>query len=213
MKVKVCGMRERVNIGELVALRPSFIGFIFYEKSPRYVGEALDDETIKAIPRSINKVGVFVNASPDYILSVVKQYDLQYVQLHGSELPDFCRSIRQKGVNIIKAFLVDEHFNFAMLNNYKPHCDFFLFDTPGKHPGGNGVSFDWDILKKYDNEKPFFLSGGIGSDTIDEVFLLSKTLPIYGVDINSKFETTPGVKNIEQVRAFIQKIRPDEEED
>lgn len=211
MKVKVCGMRDRGNIEELVALRPSFIGFIFYEKSPRYVGELLDDETIRAIPRGINKVGVFVNASPDYILSVVKQYDLQYVQLHGSELPDFCRSIRQKGVNIIKAFLVDEHFNFAMLNNYKPHCDFFLFDTPGKNPGGNGVSFDWGILRKYDNEKPFFLSGGIGPDNIDDILALSKTLPIYGVDINSKFESVPGVKNIEQVRAFIQKIRPDED--
>lgn len=213
MKVKVCGMRDKANIRELVDLRPSFIGFIFYEKSPRYVGDALDDETIRAIPRGINKVGVFVNASPDYILSVVKQYDLQYVQLHGSELPDFCRSIRQKGVNIIKAFLVDEHFNFAMLNNYKPHCDFFLFDTPGKNPGGNGTAFDWSILAKYDNEKPFFLSGGIGIDNIDEVLLLNKTLPIYGVDINSKFEISPGLKNIGQVRAFIQKIRPDEGQD
>lgn len=212
MKVKVCGMRDKGNIEALVALRPSFIGFIFYEKSPRYVGNVLDEEVVRAIPRGINKVGVFVNASPDYILSVVKQYDLQYVQLHGSELPDFCRSIRQKGVNIIKAFLVDEHFNFAMLNNYKPHCDFFLFDTPGKSPGGNGVSFDWDILKRYDNEKPFFLSGGIGPDNIDDVLILSKSLKIYGLDINSKFEIEPGEKNIEQVRAFIQKIRPDEEE-
>ncbi len=205
-------MRDRANIEALVALRPAFIGFIFYEKSARYVGQLLDDETIKSIPKQINKVGVFVNASPDYILSVVKQYDLQYVQLHGSELPDFCRSIRQKGVNIIKAFLMDEHFNFAMLNNYKPYCDFFLFDTPGKKPGGNGVAFDWNILKKYDNEKPFFLSGGIGPDNLDEVLALSKSLPIYGVDINSKFESQPGYKNIDEVRAFIQKIRPETEE-
>jgi phosphoribosylanthranilate isomerase len=213
MKVKVCGMRERANIAELVALRPSFIGFIFYEKSTRYVGDALDEEAIKAIPRNINKVGVFVNASPDYILSVVKKYDLQYVQLHGSELPDFCRSIRQKGVNIIKAFLVDEHFNFAMLNNYKPHCDFFLFDTPGKQPGGNGISFDWSILNRYDNEKPFFLSGGISLDSIEGILELSKSLRIYGVDINSKFETEPGVKDIDQVRAFIQRIRPEDEQE
>ena len=213
MKVKVCGMRERANIEELIALRPSFIGFIFYEKSPRYVGEVLDEEFVKSIPRGINKVGVFVNASPDYILSVVRQYDLQYVQLHGSELPDFCRSIRQKGVNIIKAFLVDDHFNFAMLNNYKPYCDFFLFDTPGKHPGGNGASFNWQLLKRYDNEKPFFLSGGVSLDNIDEIMELSKSQRIYGVDINSKFETEPGVKDISQVKAFIQKLRPDEDED
>lgn len=211
MKVKVCGMRERADIERLVPLRPSFIGFIFYEKSPRYAGNVLDEEVVKAIPKGVNKVGVFVNASPDYILSVVRQYDLQYVQLHGSELPDFCRSIRQKGVNIIKAFLVDEHFNFAMLNNYKQYCDFFLFDTPGKNPGGNGVSFDWNILKKYDNEKPFFLSGGIGMENIDDVMNLTKSLRVYGVDINSKFETEPGVKDIGLVSSFIQKIRPDGE--
>jgi phosphoribosylanthranilate isomerase len=211
MKVKVCGMRQSENIRELVALRPDFIGFIFYEKSPRYVGGVLNEEVVKAIPRGISKVGVFVNASPDYILSVVKQYDLQYVQLHGSELPDFCRSIRQKGVNIIKAFLVDEHFNFAMLNNYKSYCDFFLFDTPGKHPGGNGQTFDWDILTRYDNEKPFFLSGGIGPENLTDVQALAKSLKIYAVDINSKFEVAPGEKNIEQIRSFIQEIRQEEE--
>lgn len=210
MKIKICGLKDQSNIQELVELQPSYIGFIFYEKSPRYVGNELDEEFIRNLPKGINKVGVFVNASPDYILSVVRQYGLEYVQLHGSELPDFCRSIRQKGVNIIKAFLVDDHFNFMMLNNYKPHCDFFLFDTPGSQPGGNGTSFDWNILKRYDREKPFFLSGGIGNDNIVEVLELAETLPIYGVDINSKFEISPGLKDVGQVRAFVDKVKQKE---
>lgn len=211
MKLKVCGMREKQNIDELVSLAPDFIGFIFYDKSPRYVGEDFNSEWVKAIPREVKKVGVFVNASPDYVVNMVRKYDLQYAQLHGNEMPDYCRSVRQKGVNVIKAFSVDDNFNFAVLNNYKPHCDMFLFDTKGEQPGGNGVSFNWEILRKYDNEKPFFLSGGISLDNIDEVVSLSQTMRIYGVDINSKFEKEPGVKDIELISSLISKVRVQEE--
>ena len=145
MKIKVCGLRQQDNIEKVVALQPNFIGFIFYEKSPRFVGEELNEEYIKSIPQNIKKVGVFVNASPGHILAMVKKYDLQYAQLHGNEMPDICRSIRQKGVNVIKAFSIDASFNFAMLNNYKSFCDLFLFDTKGDNPGGNGVPFDWKL--------------------------------------------------------------------
>ncbi len=207
MRIKVCGMRETRNIEELVALEPEFIGFIFYEKSVRYVGEELDEEQVRTIPKNVKKVGVFVNASPGYIVSMVKKYELDYAQLHGGELPDFCRSIRQKGINVIKAFLVDEHFNFAMLNNYKPYCDFFLFDTPGPNPGGNGVSFNWEMLKRYDGEKPFFLSGGIGTDNLEAVLALPKGMRPYAVDVNSKFETAPGLKDIGMISEAIRKIR------
>jgi len=213
MKIKVCGMRQQGNIEELVALQPNFIGFIFYEKSPRFVGEELNEEYIRSIPGNIKKVGVFVNASPGYILSTVKKYDLQYAQLHGNEMPDICRSIRQKGVNVIKAFSIDEKFNFAMLNNYKSFCDLFLFDTKGANPGGNGTPFDWKLLKKYDNEKPFLLSGGIGIENVEEIIALSKTLPIYGIDVNSQFETEPGVKDIAKLEELFNLVRVKEQEE
>ncbi|KQS23752.1 phosphoribosylanthranilate isomerase [Dyadobacter sp. Leaf189] len=213
MKIKVCGLRQQSNIEEVVALKPNFIGFIFYEKSPRFVGEEISEEYIRSIPQSIKKVGVFVNASPGHILNMVKKYDLQYAQLHGNEMPDICRSIRQKGVSVIKAFSINAQFNFAMLNNYKSFCDLFLFDTAGANPGGNGTSFDWNLLKKYDNEKPFFLSGGIGLDNIEEIIELSKTLPIYGIDVNSKFETEPGIKDISKLQELFDLIRIKEKEE
>ena len=213
MKIKVCGMRQQDNIEGVVALQPNFIGFIFYDKSPRFVGNDLSESYIKSIPNQIKKVGVFVNANPGYILDMVKKYDLQYAQLHGNELPDICRSLRQKGVNIIKAFSIDQSFNFTMLNNYKSFCDLFLFDTKGEQPGGNGKSFDWSILRKYDNEKPFFLSGGIGLDNIEEVINLSKTLPVYGIDVNSMFETEPGVKDIKKLEQLFSIIRVKQQEE
>jgi phosphoribosylanthranilate isomerase len=213
MKIKVCGLRQQDNIESVVALKPNFIGFIFHEKSPRFVGEILNETYIKSIPQSIKKVGVFVNASPGHILNMVKKYDLQYVQLHGNELPDICRSIRQKGVSVIKAFTINEQFNFAMLNNYKSVCDLFLFDSAGANPGGNGISFDWNLLKRYDNEKPFFLSGGVGLENIEEIINLAKTLPIYGIDVNSRFETEPGMKDITKLEELFNFVRVKEQEE
>lgn len=213
MKIKVCGMRQQGNIEEVVALQPDFIGFIFYEKSPRFAGEELKEEYIKSIPSQIKKVGVFVNANPGYIQDMVKKYDLQYAQLHGNELPDICRSLRQKGINIIKAFSIDSTFNFAMLNNYKSFCDLFLFDTKGDQPGGNGVPFDWQLLQKYDNEKPFFLSGGIGPDNITDIIALSKSMPLYGIDLNSKFETEPGIKDVSKLEDVFSLVRVKEQQE
>ncbi|WP_234736279.1 phosphoribosylanthranilate isomerase [Tellurirhabdus bombi] len=211
MKVKVCGMRDSGNIQALISVAPDFIGFIFYDKSPRFVGEDLDENLLKAIPQRIKKVGVFVNTSPDFILRTMKKYNLQYAQLHGTETPDVCRNLRNRGVSIIKAFSVDDSFNFSMVNNYKPSCDFFLFDAKGESYGGNGTAFDWKILNRYDNDKPFFISGGIGLNNIDELENL-KHLKVYGVDLNSKVELEPGVKDIEQIRAIIQKFKPEDEE-
>ena len=163
-------MRDKANLAELIELKPDFIGFIFYDKSPRYVGDLLDEKLVRSISKPIKKVGVFVNSNPDYILRIAKKYDLQYVQLHGHETPDFCRNLKSRGVNVIKAFSIDETFNFASLNNYKPHCDYFLFDAKGSDPGGNGIAFDWDILKRYqDREKSFFLSGGLSLENIAQV--------------------------------------------
>jgi phosphoribosylanthranilate isomerase len=212
MKIKVCGLRDTENLKEIAALGPDFVGFIFYDQSPRFVGDDLNEEVVKALPRSIRKVGVFVNASPDYILRSVKKYDFQYVQLHGNENPEYCRSLRNRGLSLIKAFRVDESFNFSMLNNYKAHCDFFLFDAKGDQPGGNGITFDWSILNRYDNEKPFFISGGIGLDNLDQLAAL-KGMKLYGVDVNSQVEISPGVKDVAKVKELITRLRPIEEEE
>ncbi|GAB4031450.1 phosphoribosylanthranilate isomerase [Spirosoma gilvum] len=212
MKIKVCGLRDPNNLKEIAALHPDFIGFIFYDQSPRFVGEELDEEAVKSLPRSIRKVGVFVNASPDTILRTVKKYDFQYVQLHGNETPDYCRSLRNRGINIIKAFRVDSSFNFSMLNNYKAQCDFFLFDAKGDQPGGNGITFDWNILSRYDNEKPFFISGGIGLDNLSQLDTL-KGMKLYGVDVNSQVEIAPGIKDVAKVKELIDRVRPVEEEE
>jgi phosphoribosylanthranilate isomerase len=213
MKIKVCGLRLQGNIEEVVLLQPNFIGFIFYEKSPRFVGEQLNEEYVRSIPSNIKKVGVFVNASPGYIVDTVKKYDLQYAQLHGNEMPDMCRSLRQKGINIIKAFSIDDSFNFNMLNNYKSFCDMFLFDAKGDAPGGNGIPFNWNILSKYDNEKPYFLSGGIGPDNIASVIELSKKTRIYGIDVNSLYESEPGVKDIAKLEQLFNQVRVKEKEE
>lgn len=212
MKIKVCGLRDAENLNQIAALNPDFVGFIFYDQSPRFVGEDLDEGAVKALPRSIRKVGVFVNASPDYVLRSVKKYNFQYVQLHGNETPDYCRSLQNRGLNIIKAFRVDASFNFSMLNNFKAQCDFFLFDAKGDQPGGNGVTFDWSILNRYDNEKPFFISGGIGLDNLDQLEAL-KGMKLYGVDVNSQVETAPGVKDVTKVKELIDRLRPVEEEE
>ncbi|KAB7726167.1 phosphoribosylanthranilate isomerase [Rudanella paleaurantiibacter] len=212
MNVKVCGLRDADNLKEVAALNPDFVGFIFYDKSPRFVGEELDVEVVRSLPRNIRKVGVFVNASPESIIRNVKKYDLQYVQLHGTETPDFCKSLRMRGINIIKAFRVDETFNFSMLNNYKLQCDFFLFDAKGEQPGGNGFAFDWSLLSRYDNEKPFFISGGIGLNNLADLEQI-RHLKLYGVDVNSQVEVSPGVKDIEKLKELISRVRPVEEEE
>lgn len=208
MRLKVCGMREAENIRQLLALQPDFMGFIFYEKSSRFVGEELDEELLKSFPHTTRKVGVFVNATASYILENYKKYNLDYVQLHGEELPDFCRNLKLKGVNIIKAFSVDENFYFGKLQNYKPYCDFFLFDTKGQERGGNGTTFDWRILNKYDNEKPFFLAGGIDLENAHKALEI-QNLKVYALDVNSKFEISPALKDIQKLDELIKIIKPE----
>ena len=208
MKLKVCGMRDVENITALIELKPDFIGFIFYDKSPRFVENSLNMEYLGKIPSSIKKVGVFVNATVDYILQTSRKYGLNYAQLHGNETPDFCKNLRQKGVSIIKAFSVDDNFVFSQLNNYKPHVDFFLFDAKGNNHGGNGVTFDWQILKRYDNQKPYLLAGGLDLDNINLVHEISPKP--YAIDVNSKFELEPGLKDINKISDLIAKLKPKE---
>ena len=208
MRLKICGMREAENIRQLLALQPDYMGFIFYEKSSRFVGEELEEELLKSFQFTTRKVGVFVNPTVAYILEMYKKYELDYVQLHGEELPDFCKHLKHKGVNIIKAFSVDEDFNFGKLQNFKPYCDFFLFDTKGEKRGGNGTSFDWSILNKYDNEKPFFLAGGIDLENVHNALEI-KGLKIHSLDVNSKFEISPALKDINKIEELMSIIKPE----
>ena len=194
MKLKICGMKYPENILEVGALLPDYMGFIFWEKSARYFNGEIPE-----LIGTIKKVGVFVNQSQEEILEKVIKYNLQAVQLHGNESVDFLPELKKKLPNkteIIKVFSADENFDFEIIKPFEAVCDFFLFDTKGKLPGGNGITFDWTILKKYKFEKPFFLSGGIGINELKAIEEISKTnLPIYGIDVNSKFEIEPGLKN------------------
>jgi phosphoribosylanthranilate isomerase len=205
MKLKICGMKYPDNILEVGALLPDYMGFIFWEKSARYF-----DGVLPNLPKSIKKTGVFVNASQEDIVSKVNQYDLQAVQLHGHESVAFCQELKNtlaKNIEIIKVFSVDSSFDFDELKPFESVCDYFLFDTKGKLPGGNGTTFDWKVLQQYPSQKPFFLSGGIGLDEIDLVNEIVKTdLPIYAIDVNSKFEIEAGLKNKEELHRFKQKI-------
>lgn len=202
-------MRNSDNIKELLELGPDYMGFIFYEKSSRFVGEELDEDLLKSFPNTVKKVGVFVNATQAYILDKVKKYALDYVQLHGEEMPDFCRNLKFKGVNIIKAFSVDNQFNFGKLLNFKPYCDYFLFDTKGDLKGGNGLTFDWSVLRRYDNDKPFFLAGGIDLENAAQARELAG-LKIHSLDVNSKFEISPALKDIEKLSELIKILKPTE---
>ncbi|MDI5897242.1 phosphoribosylanthranilate isomerase [Flavobacterium yafengii] len=192
-------MKYPDNILEVGSLLPDYMGFIFWEKSARYF-----DGVIPDLPKSIKKVGVFVNATQDEILEKIIKYDLQAVQLHGQESVNFCQDLKNEiddSIEIIKVFSVDDAFDFEVLKPFEVVCDYFLFDTKGKLPGGNGTTFDWKVLEKYPSSKPFFLSGGIGIEEMDAVNEILKTnLPLYAIDVNSKFEIEPGLKNIELCR-------------
>ena len=199
MKLKICGMKYPDNILEVGSLLPDYMGFIFWEKSARYF-----DGTMPDLPKSIKKTGVFVNETIPVILEKVEKYDLQAIQLHGHESAEFCLELKNKletSIEIIKVFSADENFDFNVLKPFETVCDYFLFDTKGKLPGGNGTTFDWSILKNYPSTKPFFLSGGIGIEELNDINEILKTnLPIYAIDINSKFEIEPGLKNIQLCR-------------
>lgn len=207
MKLKVCGMKFPDNLLEVSALQPDYLGFIFYEKSPRYMANTLAPEDVKALPDRIQKIGVFVNATSEYIIEQVEQYGLNGVQLHGEELPEQCRQLKEAGYVVIKVFSIGkEAFDFARLQAYQSHVDYFLFDTQTKQYGGSGQAFDWEYLQQYTLPVPFFLSGGISLNNLDRA--LEVTHPqLVGLDVNSRFETEPGHKNITQLQKLVSQLR------
>jgi phosphoribosylanthranilate isomerase len=198
MKLKVCGMKYKDNIKAVICLRPDYMGFIFHEKSARFF-----EGELPKLPKSIKKVGVFVDEKLEDLILKINEYQLDAVQLHGNETPEYCASIR--AVEVIKVFSIKDEFNFDVLTPYEAVCDYFLFDTKGKLPGGNGYTFNWDVLKDYPSTKPYFLSGGIGLNELEKIKVFKQSLAskyCYAIDVNSKFELEPGLKNSEELEKF-----------
>ena len=204
-KIKICGMKFPENILETATLQPDYFGFIFYQKSPRNF-----ENDIPQLDQSIKKVGVFVNASFEEIKEKVNRYQLDLVQLHGEESPDFCLKTENNLVKVIKSFSIDNQFNFKALDKYKTTCSYFLFDTKATHYGGNGIKFDWSLLAQYLLDKPYFLSGGIGPESIETIsnfFQKDYAKNCLALDLNSRFEIEPGLKNPETLKLFIQNLK------
>ena len=229
MKLKVCGMKFTENMQQVAALNPDYLGFIFYEKSKRNF-----EGIIPELPKSIKKTGVFVNELIEIVVSLVEEYRLEAIQLHGDESVEYIIALKKQllenralfieenkqikkqknkhyisknEVEIIKVFGIKDTFNFDVLKPYVDVVDYFLFDTKGKERGGNGTKFDWRVLEKYPFKKPFFLSGGIGLDDLEQLkIVLNSNLPIYALDVNSKFESKPGVKKIDELEKFKKEI-------
>lgn len=199
-KIKVCGMKIAGNIREVASLSPDYLGFIFYAPSARYASD-VDPAVLRELPAGIKKTGVFVNAEAEDIKVQVEKLGLDAVQLHGAESPSFCREIQMLNVEVIKAFGVDADFDFGTLSAYEDSVDYFLFDTRTPAHGGSGKLFDWNLLQKNKSTKPFFLSGGIDIDQIDDIRQIRDSR-LYAIDVNSKFETSPGVKDYTKLKAL-----------
>jgi len=206
LKIKVCGMRISENIDHVCAAGPDYLGFIFYSRSARFVGEHPDPAVFSRVPPHIRKVGVFVNEEKGSLLDLCRRYDLFAAQLHGNEGPEYCRDIKENGFTVIKAVALDEMFDFSSIEKYGPVVDYFLFDTRGKLPGGNGQKFSWPVLKRYKMNIPFFLSGGIGPADTEALKGLDHP-QFFALDINSGFEIEPAVKDALNVAGFIHKMK------
>lgn len=199
-------MKHPENIRNVAALQPDFMGFIFYPKSPRFA-EPLDVSVLNALPPTIKKIGVFVNESLENILTIASKYNLDGVQLHGTEMVNMCMELRKAGHIVIKAFPVAEAYNFKVTKAYEGACDYFLFDTKTDAYGGSGLKFNWGMLDEYVGETPFLLSGGIAADDAEAILKIEHP-KFVGIDLNSKFEVSPGLKNVELLKGFLDELTP-----
>jgi phosphoribosylanthranilate isomerase len=209
MRVKVCGMTQSAQVEALEKLGVAFAGFIFYQKSPRYVLRHMTTQQIKAF-KNINKVGVFVNAHADDVISMVDECRLHMVQLHGDETPKYCEKIADY-ISVVKVFRIGEKDNIAWkIREYMDVCDMFLFDTAGSGYGGTGKKFDWNLLKDVNVGKPYFLSGGIEPDDAPAIKQFAETTAgkaLFALDINSKFEVSAGVKDMGKIENFLNALK------
>lgn len=223
MIIKVCGMREPRNIREVAALAINWIGFIFYERSKRFVGQsparqqAADSEqqTVNTDAKllstvtgqlSTKKVGVFVNATIESMMKKASAYKLDYLQLHGNESPETCHTLQKRGYSLIKAFPIASKEDFEKTKEYEGRVDYFLFDTKCESFGGSGRQFDWSMLADYKGETPFLLSGGIHPESVEAIRKFQHPR-FAGIDLNSGFEIEPGLKDIDKLKKFIQQIQ------
>jgi phosphoribosylanthranilate isomerase len=204
MKIKICGLKMPENIKAIAGLTPDYMGFICYGASPRFIAE-LDETDLTTISETIYKTGVFVNESAERIDELIERYNFDAIQLHGNEGPEFCGSFKNK-VIVIKAFGIDENFEFDQLNQFAGSVDYFLFDTKTEKHGGSGQAFDWSVLDKYQLEIPFFLSGGLSLENLAEIKKI-KHPQFYGVDLNSRFEVEPGLKDIVKLKKAFEILR------
>ncbi|HRE68642.1 MAG TPA: phosphoribosylanthranilate isomerase [Cyclobacteriaceae bacterium] len=200
IRLKICGMRDVANMLDVAALGPDYMGFIFYELSPRFVGKQFSIPS--DFPESIKRVGVFVNEDSDVVLDLIQKHRLDFVQLHGDEAVSYSEKLKAHNVGIFKVFRVDEKFDFTRTEQFENLSDYFLFDTKGNHYGGNAVKFNWNLLQQYKGSVPFFLSGGISAKDAELTeFYHDKW---YGVDVNSGVEIKPGLKDKTKVKNMVQ---------
>ena len=201
MKLKVCGIKTVQQLEALSEMEVDYAGIIFYEGSKRYAGKVLADQKNKVKEIDIKKVGVFVNAEFETIIKAIEDYGLYAVQLHGDETDEFCLELMGKA-KVIKAIRVEkEEYIESMTTLFERACDYFLFDTETKDYGGSGKQFDWNVLTSSKINKPFFLSGGIGLEDVKKINAFHHPF-LYALDINSKFETEPGIKDLKSVQQF-----------
>ena len=203
--MKICGMKEPGNIRQVASLSPDYMGFIFYPRSPRYAGN-LSAADLADLPAGIRRAGVFVDLPVDELLPVCRELGIRTVQLHGKESPAYCRTMKYGGLEVIKVFSVAPESPLPDTAAYRDSCDLFLFDTAGKGFGGTGEKFDWKRLGDFPVDKPFLLSGGIGPGDVEQILKIRHP-QFYGVDLNSRFEIRPGLKNIDELEKFVDRIR------
>lgn len=199
--IKVCGMTEADNIRAIEQLGVDMIGFIFYPKSPRCLCEKP-----QYLPLRAKRVGVFVNESKENILMYADRFSLNYIQLHGNESPDYCRTLHNNGLRLIKAFSISLPKDLFDVSDYDGLCDYYLFDTKTPQYGGSGNQFDWNILHRYNGSTPFLLSGGINPYSVKAIKEFHHPR-LAGIDLNSRFETAPGLKDVERIKIFLKELR------
>ncbi|MCB0502151.1 MAG: phosphoribosylanthranilate isomerase [Bacteroidetes bacterium] len=212
MKIKICGIKYQRDLESIIPLQPDYLGFIFYPKSARCMRQTLSTDDVKLVPKSIKKVGVFVNEDITELLKMIKSYQLDGIQLHGDESPEYLSELQNilkdvhLKVEVIKAFGIDPAFDLQKLNDYKQYCNYFLFDTKTPKYGGSGLQFDWNLISDYDNELSLWMSGGMDVEDVKKLMSVVH-LNMAVIDMNSKLETEPGVKDIVKVKKAIDEVR------
>lgn len=203
--IKVCGMADEANMTEVAALSPDYIGFIFHQPSPRNA-LSLVPEAVGELPDAVTAVGVFVNRPVSEIVSTAARYGIRTVQLHGDETPEMCLELKRRGFTVWKAVGIDGKVDSDTLAPYCGSVDCFVFDTKSPQHGGTGMKYDWELLSSYTLDIPFMLSGGISSEDVGCILDFRHPM-LVGVDVNSRFEVAPGIKNIAKLHEFIMKLR------